>query len=135
MATFKPGRKALGFRSLRLPVILLIGMLVAAAIHVRYGHHRVVVVNERGVPVRSLALGVVGEQRALGNLPVGGIVTRSFRNPWPKDAALVVRIESMDGSAEEHQCLYLGILPQVALVRLVAEGVDCKNVGPAILVP
>ena len=107
-------------------------VVAAMALHVHYGRHRILVINNRGVPIRSLDLRVVGERRALGPLPVGGMVPSRFRNPWPKDASLFVRIESADGSVEERECLFLGMLPQVSVVRLVAEGVECRNVGPAL---
>lgn len=134
MVTFKPNRRR-DLRELRSGLTLLALALVSIVLHIRFGRHRILVVNNRGVDVRALELRVAGERRAVGPLSADGIISGSFRNPWPRDASVSLRLEGADGVIEERECLFLGVLPEVAVVRLVADGVDCRNIYPALPMP
>lgn len=74
----------------------------------------------------------IADRNDIRSIAAGGLVTSSFRNPWPKDAAVELSISRSDGSIEKHECLYLGSLPQVVSVRLLpGDVVECKRVGPS----
>lgn len=124
-----------GVRVARASLALVICGVVALALHVHYGQHRFMVINDRSAPIHEIEVSVVGERQQLGPIGVHGTRAAAFWNPWPVDASVHVRIEGADVAAEEYECLYLSFLPQVSVVRLVDRGVDCKRLAPTLLMP
>ena len=115
--------------------LLIAIVFVALVLHIRLGKHRVVVKNDRSVPIRSVEIRVRGERVVTSEIPIGGLSHSAFRNPWPAEAAVALRVEDQSGTVAQHECLYLGILPEVALVRLGDEGVECRRLGSVLLSP
>lgn len=123
-------------KAARIALVLSCVLLGAIGLFIKGRQHKVVVFNEWGQPVKNLSVRVLRDERIVPELRAGDYRRFAFRNTWPTDAALVLRMDGENGDQTvEHQCLYLGALPQLVVVRLRPEGIECKTVGPATLVP
>lgn len=119
-------------RKLLLDCALLFGLIVGVVVHVRLGRHRVVVENGRAAAVGEVSI-VIADHVDTRAIAAGDWVTSSVRNPWPTDAAVNLSIRRPDGTIEEHECVYLGFMPQLTYVRLLPGGaVECTSV-PSLL--
>jgi hypothetical protein len=111
----------------------ILGLAAAFGAHARLGHRHVIVENCRGESLQTMTVGVAGSHDTR-YVRAGAVTHDSFPNPWPMDGAVDLSIRRVDGSMENHQCLYLGHVPQVVFVRVLPNDVvECERIGPSLL--
>lgn len=110
-------------------------LFAGLAAHVLFGHHTLLLHNCRANDIHGMSISV-GDRHQLESVPSGAWRASTFDNPWPHDGTVDLLIRAGDGSVERHRCLFLGILPHVASIRLLPNGVvDCTLLGASMLVP